>query len=400
MAHVQTAGALVAVAELPAPLLVERPSFAWSRPGLLALASGCTEVREGQLQRVLRSLEDGPALDGPGPWFGFSAFHGVPGPVWNGFAPLRFSLPALLAWSREGRHFAAAFGPDAEGQLSRALRRADPRPRASKGPTGVRVQPAGAREQWTALVQDALAEIRAGKLQKVVLARAVDFEADAPIDADALLSRLSAAYPICRAFLVRAGDAAFLGATPELLCSVDGDAARADALAGSARPGEEPALLGSGKDLREHRAVVDYLEQRLSPLSRELRIPPEPQIQQLSNVIHLRTPIEARLHNGRSAADVVAALHPTPAVCGTPPEAALEFIQRREGLDRGLYAGFVGWAGPGHAELAVALRCAVVRGNRARLFVGAGIVEGSEPQKEWEETEMKARALLGALGAR
>ncbi len=120
----------------------------------------------------------------------------------------------------------------------------------------------------------------------------------------------------------------------------------------------------------------------------------------LANVAHLYTPVVARLGRGRGIAEVAAALHPTPAVGGVPSAAALRFLAEHEALDRGLYAGLVGWVGDGRAELAVALRSALIRGRRARLFVGSGIVEGSSPESEWEETEMKARALLDALGAR
>jgi len=123
-------------------------------------------------------------------------------------------------------------------------------------------------------------------------------------------------------------------------------------------------------------------------------------VRELANVVHLHTPVVARLAPGRSVADVASALHPTPAVAGVPSAAALRFLAEHEQLDRGLYAGIVGWVGDGSAELAVALRSALVRGRRARLFVGAGIVEGSSPDAEWEETELKARALLDALGAR
>jgi salicylate biosynthesis isochorismate synthase/menaquinone-specific isochorismate synthase len=399
MAEFHTARAEAAAAELSAPLEISRPAFAWSRPGLTAAASGEAARQEGSLRSALRALESGPALPmpGAGPWFGAAAFHGVPGPVWAGFAPLRFTLPSLLSWSIDGRHFAAAFGRDAQQRLAEATSE-KPSP-AQGGSLHARVVArAGERQRWNELVARTLAEIRVGALQKVVIARAVDVEASAPIDADALLRALSAAHPTCRAFLLRSGDAAFLGATPELLCSVEGDLVRTEAIAGSARPGEEALLLGSRKDLHEHREVVDHLTARLLPLVRTLEAGREPQIQRLANVLHLRTPIEARLQRGCAASDVAAALHPTPAVCGAPQDAALQFLREHEGLDRGLYAGVVGWAGPGNAELAVALRCAIVRGNRARLFVGAGIVEGSQADAEWEETEMKARALLGALG--
>ena len=398
MAEVSTALPELAVAELPAPLTLHRPDFAWSRPGLSMTASGEAERREGvSLQALLQAVENGPALPGaPGPWFGAAAFDRAPGAAWAGFSALSFRLPALLAWTADGRHFAATFGAASRSRLENAQRAqlaSLPRPASVR----FLAQP-GERERWAALVERALAEIRAGRLQKVVLARAVDLESDQLLDPHALLRSLSARHPTCRAFLLRGGDAAFIGATPELLCSTEGDLVQTEALAGSAPPGQEASLLESSKDRREHEQVVEHIVSRLKPLSRSLLVPGQPEVLALPNVLHLRTPIEARLSEGRGAADVAAALHPTPAVCGAPQAAALRFLAEHEGLDRGLYAGVIGLAGPGRAELAVALRCAVIRGKRARLFVGAGIVEGSEPQAEWDETELKARALLGALG--
>jgi isochorismate synthase len=402
VAEVSTALPELAIAELSAPLELRRPDFAWSRPGLTLTALGEAGRREGaSLEGVLRAVSRGPALPGaPGPWFGAAAFHRAVGPDWAGFSPLSFRLPKLLSWTADGRHFAAAFGASARQALEDAHRsQLTPLPR----PAAVRIvaQP-GERERWAALVDQALSEIRAGRLDKVVLARAVELESEEPLDPHALLRSLATRHPGCRAFLLRSTaspDAAFIGATPELLCTVQGDFVETEALAGSAPPGQAARLLESVKDLREHEQVVEHIVSRLRPLSRTVEAPPQPRVLTLSNVLHLRTPIQARLSSGQGAAEVAAALHPTPAVCGAPQAAALRFLAEREGLDRGLYAGIVGWAGPSGAELAVALRCALVRGRRARLFVGAGIVEGSTASAEWDETELKARALLGAFGA-
>lgn len=394
MGEVSTTQPLPDVAELPAPLVLRHPDFAWSRPGLIVTVQGTAAVREGpSLQAVLRAIAEGPALPGvPGPWFGAAAFHHLQGADWAGFSPLSFRLPEIVSWTADGRHFVASFG-----ERAAAIEHAEPLATAAS----VRIVPQpGERERWVRLVERGLREIRKGRLDKVVLARAVDVESDRPFDAQALRASLEQRYPECRVFLLRSGGAAFIGATPELLCKVEGDRVQTEALAGSAAPGRESRLLASQKDLREHAEVVEHIVSRLRPLSRTVTAPPEPRILALSNVLHLRTPIEARLAPGRGAADVAAALHPTPAVCGAPQAAALRFLAEHEGLDRGLYAGVVGWAGPSGAELAVALRCAVVRGRKARLFVGAGIVDGSEPAAEWDETELKAHALLDALGAR
>lgn len=402
-----------------------RPGYAWAHPQerRWAAAYGEADRREGGSLRAVIGALDAPRdlPDGmPGPWFGAVAFDGR---AWDGFAPLRFTLPALLTWSDGARHHAAAFGAGAERRLGELRRRLD-RPSEAvsvREITGVtilerdaksltvrdarshaavrRLRQPGERERWNALVSRALTAITAGALDKVVAARAVDVESATRIDADALVAALERRHPACRAFLIRGDDgAAFVGATPELLCRVDGGLVRTEALAGSAAPADAATLPGSRKDLREHRWVVDHIAGALESVARDIRKPPEPALRTLANVVHLHTPITARLAPGRGVADVVAALHPTPAVLGVPAPAARRFLEEHEALERGLYAGIVGWVGAERAELAVALRCALIRGNRARLFVGAGLVEGSSAEREWEETELKAAALLDALG--
>jgi len=410
MAWVQTArppvaSAFAEVAHTPSRL----PDIAWSHPeaSLRASGFGAAALRgELSLRDVLSGLEMPPGLPAqlPGPWLGAASFSGTLGPDWVGFAPVQFRLPSLFAWSAGGRHFLAAFGDDARRRLDAArgpLDAAEPAAVPLRAAASVRrLARSGERANWNALVTRALADIRAGALDKVVVARAIDVEADAPLDPSALLHALEARYPTCRGFLIRGSGAVFLGATPELLCRIDGAEVQADALAGSAPPSEADSLPGSRKDLREHQSVVDHIAAALSGIAEHVHRPLEPRVRALANVAHLHTPVVARLAPGRGVADVAAALHPTPAVGGVPSAAALRFLAEHENLDRGLYAGLVGWVGEGRAELAVALRSALVRGRRARLFVGAGIVEGSSPEAEWEETELKAHALLDALGAR
>src|SRR3954469_16988128 len=260
MAWVQTArppvaSAFAEVARAPSEL----PDLAWSHPeaSLWAAGFGAAAVRdEMSLRHVLSGLEIPPGLPNhlPGPWLGAAAFSGSLGPDWAGFAPLRFTLPALLSWSAGGRHFLAAFGGDAQHRLDDARGALDlDVVTADHGPPSVRRLPrSGERTRWNALVTRALANIRAGALDKVVIARAIDVEADAALDPKPLLAALEARYPTCRGFLVRGAGAVFLGATPELLCRIDGSEVQADALAGSAAPDEADALPGSRKDLREH----------------------------------------------------------------------------------------------------------------------------------------------------
>ena len=398
--------------------------FYWSHPerGLRVAAYAEVARREASatgLGSLLTGLwrPDGVVwLDGasdarprpPGPWFGAIAFD--PGrPAWPGFAPVRFAAPAVLVWEHGNAHHIAAFAPHEDttraelwSRLDVARRGLDSEAQSGAAHDRQREGPSATsrdgRARWEDLVGLALERIRLGELSKVVVARSIDVPA-VPRPT-VVLERLERAYPSCRTFLLRGdGDALFLGATPENFCSLDGSRLITEALAGSARPGEAEALLQRAKDRREHEWVVDHIVSALRGIADEVQAQPSPSIRELANVAHLATPISARLHPGAGVAEVVAALHPTPAVGGVPAPAAVQFLEQHEQLDRGLYSGLAGLVGPGRAELAVALRCALVSRGIARLFLGAGIVEGSSAESEWVETQLKARALLDALEA-
>jgi menaquinone-specific isochorismate synthase len=180
-----------------------------------------------------------------------------------------------------------------------------------------------------------------------------------------------------------------------------------EALAGSIRRGgsaSEDAALGSAllhseKDLREQREVLDDILTRLAPLGLKPEYPPQPHLRRLANVQHLHTPIRATLPENIQLLDVLAAMHPTPAVGGSPRDAAVRRIRELEGFPRGLYAGALGWINArGGGEFFVGIRSALVEGARARVYAGAGIVAGSTPEKEFAETELKFKAMLDAFG--
>jgi isochorismate synthase len=385
-----------------------------------ALLSGM--VRRGQLRFVTAA----PSY-APGHWLGALAFdlsRGLGG-EWDGFAPARFTAPQMLLWSRGNETFLAAIagdGPGAAAQVAGKL--AEARASISTAPAlqeaaqageaipafVAQTDPAVAWTRWKALVLEALDSIRAGSISKVVVARAIDLALTSPVDARRLARRLAARFPTCRTFLLRGqgsasfqdaasaqGSASFIGATPETFLSLSSSRFVTEALAGSAPPGHGGSLLKSNKDLREHGWVVDHLLTGLQPLTARLDTVAPPTVRSLPNVEHLASRVSGQLRPEVGLAELVAALHPTPAVGGVPAAAAQHFLRTREELDRGLYAGLLGAIGEGRAELVVALRSALVRGRSARLFVGAGIVEGSTPDGEWQETQLKARALLSAL---
>jgi salicylate biosynthesis isochorismate synthase len=273
----------------------------------------------------------------------------------------------------------------------------------------VEVSEVRAPADWRAVVAEAAETVRRGDLEKVVLARRVVIRADEPLDVPAALQQLRAGYPSCYVFAVARGDRVFLGATPERLVHLRDGEVRATCLAGSRRRGtttEEDrqlgtALLTSEKDRTEHAIVVRALREALRPVCTEVSAPDQPSLLSVRNVHHLHTPVSGRLANGACLLDLVARLHPTPAVGGFPTDAALCFIREREGLERGWYAAPVGWLDRhGEGEFVVALRSALVVGHQASLFAGCGIMADSDPGQEYAESWLKLRPMLSALGSR
>lgn len=260
---------------------------------------------------------------------------------------------------------------------------------------------------YAAVVSRGLERIAAGEFEKIVLARAIDLEADRPLHPLTVLNGLRQRFPDCYAFSAAGGaGASFIGAAPERLVRVSQGVVETEALAGSARRGasasEDAALAAalqrSEKDLREHRHVIDSILRRVEPLGVCLEFPDTPGLRKLANVQHLHTPMRAPLPEGVRLLDLVAALHPTPAVGGSPRAAAVAAIRGLEGFPRGLYAGALGWINArGGGEFFVGLRSALVESAKARVYAGAGIVAGSEPEREFAETELKFQALLAAL---
>jgi isochorismate synthase len=255
-------------------------------------------------------------------------------------------------------------------------------------------------------VARAVERVRAGELEKIVLAR--DVEVHAPVDHDvgAVLGLLREAFPSCYVFAVGRGDGAFIAASPELLVRREGQRASTVALAGSIRRSADPAiddhlgeqLLRSDKDREENAIVARRIARALRPFSVWVTAAPEPSLVRVANIQHLGLPIRAQLTSPLSAIELAGVLHPTPAVGGEPWEVASPLIPALEGLDRGWYAGPVGWTdATGDGEFCVALRCALVRGRLAHLYAGGGIVRDSDPPSELAETEVKLGALLQLL---
>ncbi|MGE5131821.1 MAG: isochorismate synthase [Gemmatimonadota bacterium] len=405
----QRAGGRLAVRTVPVPdpgdlvtLLPQPAAVAWIRGGeglagwgeaaRIELPAG--EDRFAAGEKLLRALFDTAAVDDQ---------VGVPGCGPVAFGSFTFDpasdgsvlvVPSVVAGRRGGQAWLTTIGDGAD-----PLTPVQP----VTVPAGVRWHDGSlAAPQWQRAVAAAVERIKAGVLQKVVLARDLHATASAPLDTRALLRRLAARYPGCYTFSC----AGLVGSTPELLISQEAEEVRSLVLAGTVprggTPGEDEALgaalLASAKDIEEHCYAVDSVRDVLMPLCDRLAIAATPSLLRMADVQHLATEVHGTLARETSALTLAGALHPTAAVCGTPADVAMELIRELEGMDRGRYAGPVGWVDArGNGEWGIALRCGEIDGPRARLFAGGGIVAGSDPQAELAEAQSKFRPMQYAI---
>jgi isochorismate synthase len=395
----------------PAGVFMEREGI-----GVAGGASGGFAMAIAGLQAGLRA--PGPAA-GPADLFGWiegiGGDGGAPPPIVFGSVPFDpnrvgwFQIPrSVVRRDREGETWAIDIDPrdrTTPGAADRFVGRAMPHEPFS----GMQIRPEPLPDAYERAVAVAVERIRAGELRKVVLARTIELVAGRELDPRQLLWRLRAAEPHGYAFAVPvdSGAAVMVGASPELLVSRFGREVRANPLAGSAPRFGDAAedrasaerLRDSTKDAEEHRIVVEAIAATLDPVCESLTWDPQPVLLETANVWHLSTRFHGTLRDpAPHALELVRLLHPTPAVCGDPRDAAMSLIRSLEPVPRGAYAGAVGWMDAnGDGIWAIALRCARLKGDAARLFAGAGIVADSDPAAELDETERKFRAFLDSL---
>jgi menaquinone-specific isochorismate synthase len=347
-----------------------------------------------EADEMLRSIDvdDEVGLPGCGP-VAFGALPFDPG------APASVQVPdEVFGRSEDGTRWHTIIETDASVDVDKPSGASPPSP-----PSRFSVAPTRSPESWCALVEQATKLMTDDGLRKVVLAREIVVTADEPFGIGVVLDRLRSTYPGCHVFSVDG----FAGASPELLVARTGDIVRSHPMAGTAPRGGDPtsdarlaaSLLASMKDRQEHQITIDMVHDTLLPWCSYLDYEAEPSIVPVANVQHLATIVEGRLSSpAPSVLELVRALHPTPAVCGSPREEALAFIRAHEGFDRGRYAGTVGWVDArGNGTWAVSVRCADIDGPVARICAGNGIVADSDPATELAETRAKLQAMLSAL---
>ena len=376
---------------------------------------GVAEIVEADSLAALEAVL-GPrlsALPAAARYFGGARFA-PDGPIadeWKAFGRVRFVLPRVeLRVTNGGAMLAAHMLPgrdDPRAVAAELDQLAWPTWTPAEAlPIPIARTDAPDAEGWSAAVTWALNAFRTTPLGKVVLARLTRFTFEEALDPYALLRQLEATTPACYHALVGVGEATFLSATPERLLRVEGSRFDTEAVAGTRPRAVEAAgdrrlldeLLASEKDHREHAFVRNALVTALDPLADTLDAGTEPSALTLAHGRHLRTGLRGRLRPGTSPLAVLRALHPTPAVGGTPREEALAALGHLEPFDRGLYAGPIGWVGPNAAEFAVGIRSGLVHEQTLDLYSGAGIVAGSEPEAEWAEIEHKIGGFARVLG--
>ncbi|NLV06650.1 isochorismate synthase [Haloarcula rubripromontorii] len=408
-----------------------RPRFFWAAgtESIAARGSAATVTADGQsrfddVRTALEALFDDcsvpdslPSIARPRAFGGF-AFHngtheGEDSP-WDGFPSAAFFLPEIQVTRRDDDAWltAVATGPEAATEAEALLgkwrdRLATDIELGPGTPAGIsHRERTPTQAGWREQVSAALSSVDCGDLQKVVLAQSLRVALETDLSVPDVMARLSQTYPDCYRFMLspEAGGT-FFGATPERLVSVRGRTVRTEALAGSTGRGDTPAedewlaaeLLDSEKDRHEQKLVADAIRDQLEPFASTVRIG-DRTVRRLATVQHLRTSITAELGTDEHVLSLVEALHPTPAVGGLPPDAALRTIRETEAFDRGWYAAPIGWVdAAGNGTFAVGIRSAVATEREATLFAGAGIVADSDPDREWDEVQLKYRPILDEL---
>jgi isochorismate synthase len=408
--------------------------FCWEQPdrdfalAALGVAHEASSRGPGRFGDVAHQCLMGEAISDEPPglpagagavWVGGFAFdpHGGGTSAWSSLPPASLVLPELSICRSGEEAFLTVNaivhpGDDPDRRAAAMLARVsslrnDPLPMLDPHPTSrTEITSALTPGEFEHSIAAATERIEAGEMSKVVLAREVLVSAAAAHDPAAVFGAIREQFPSCFCFCDGTAEAAFLGASPELLLRRSGASVSTVALAGSTRRSSDPAvddhlseqLLRSDKDRREHAIVAERIARSLRSHSVWVETGAEPEIVKVTNIQHLATPIVAQLAQPRSAVELAGMLHPTPAVGGEPWPAAEAAIAALEQMDRGWYAGPIGWMDATEdGEFCVALRSALLRDREAHLYAGVGVVAGSDPAAELAETEVKLGALLPLL---
>lgn len=329
--------------------------------------------------------------------------------LWNDFEDSNWFIPQILILVNEKQPYLIFqfFGNNPElSLLESVIEKCSKTEKSQHNCTIKEVISATDKNGWTRSINKALLEISSRSIQKVVLARRVQIALNDNFNFSNALSTLNENYPECVTFAYKEKNSVFFGATPEKLFSIKKNRIETEALAGSIERGiskeedfeKQIQLQSNLKDINEHNNVLSFILNNLKDYCEELKYDNPPQIKKLSNIQHLQTKISSTLKDGIDVLVLLKKMHPTPAVCGLPQKKALELIKELEYFDRGLYSGVIGWYNEkGESEFSVGIRSALLKDNTLSAYAGCGIVEGSNPALEFQETELKFKPILSLL---
>lgn len=330
--------------------------------------------------------------------------------IWQAFEHSTFFIPKFIFYQKEKSFYLIIFSHSTENktgtiiieEIEQRLKNIISSKTKNQNQSKLKILNQIKYDEWEGMIKHSLQKISEGNIRKVVLSRYLDCEITNAPDLTLLTNKLKDDYPASYLFIYRKSNSIFLGASPEKLFVINKKIIETEALAGTVKRGETDSadnqlsefLLNDKKELAEHNNVVEYILNTISEFADGIQFD-KPSIKKLKYVQHLWTPINGTLTGDPTIKSIINRLHPTPAVCGDPKETALDIINNLENYDRGLFTGVLGWySGDGFGEFAVAIRSALIKNNKVMLFAGCGIVEGSSPEKEFYETELKLKSIL------
>lgn len=330
--------------------------------------------------------------------------------IWQAFEPTSFYIPKFIFYQKDESYYLIIFIHPSENKTDRLI--IEEVEKQLKIILSSKTFGQSQRKlkilnqikyfEWEGMINHSLKKISAGEIRKVVLSRYLDCEITNATDLTLLTNKLKDDYPASYLFIYRKSNSIFLGASPEKLFVINKNIIETEALAGTVKRGNTDSdddqladfLLNDKKELAEHNNVVEYIVNTISEFADGIQYG-DPSIKKLKYIQHLWTPIKGTLKGKPPIKSIIKKLHPTPAVCGDPKVAALETINYLENFERGLFTGVLGWfSNDGFGEFAVAIRSALIKNDKLLLFAGCGIVEGSTPEKEFYETELKLKSIL------
>ncbi len=336
-------------------------------------------------------------------FFGYVKFpSSIKENLWSDFSDSEWILPELVFYRNKSESLLIQFSLSDDSIVDSDLASNQSKEEAKRNSVRIKQVKPDLLVNWEKEVNSSLEMINKNRLQKIVLSRKKEFEIFGNVDFSEIFEKINNDYSDCFNFLIKSNDSFFFGSSPELLVQIDQTEFKSEALAGSIKRGRteiednnlSQSLLMDNKNLNEHQIVIDYLESNLRGVINNFHISDTPKIKKLKNIQHLQTEIKGQLKEDCDVFNLISKIFPTPAVCGIPKDTAISELPNLENFERGIFTGLVGWFNfNSQADFYVAIRCGLIKENFLSVFAGCGIVNNSNAIDEYQETELKLKAI-------